>query len=62
MKKQKKVEQERCLCPYCDEELVVASMPFCRTCGVVFRHCIRCGVTVLEKDATTCPKCGGQLK
>ncbi len=62
MKKQKKVEQKRCLCPYCEEELVVAHMPFCRACGVVFSCCVRCGVTVLEKSAVTCPKCGGQLE
>lgn len=62
MKNQNKVEKERCLCPYCEEELIVATMPFCRACGVVFRHCVRCGVTVLEKDARICPKCGGQLE
>ncbi len=62
MKKQKKIEWERCLCPYCEEELVIASMPFCQACGVVFRYCIKCGVTVLEKDAETCPWCGGRLE
>jgi RNA polymerase subunit RPABC4/transcription elongation factor Spt4 len=59
--KKRKTEEERCLCPYCEEELVIAGAPFCKECAVVFRSCIKCQVTVLEKDAKSCPKCGGPL-
>jgi len=61
MKKEKKAKEERCLCPYCEEELVVAYAPFCQACGIVFRHCLKCEMTVLDKDATKCPKCGEPL-
>ena len=38
MKKEKKAKkEEKCLCPYCEEELVVASCPFCQACGIVLQ-------------------------
>jgi len=62
MKKEKKTEkQEKCLCPYCEEELVIASLPYCRPCGIVFHRCLRCNITVLDRKATKCPKCGEPL-
>ena len=62
MKKEKKIEkQERCLCPYCEVELVVASCPFSEACGAVLSYCIRCQMTVLDREATKCPKCGEPL-
>ena len=59
--KEKKAREERCLCPYCEEELLVLSAPFCQACGVIFRYCLKCQVTVLDKKATRCPECGGPL-
>lgn len=61
MKKEKKAKQERCLCPYCEVELTIAHLPFCRDCGVVFRRCAKCHITVLDKKAKDCPKCGEPL-
>ena len=61
MKKEKKVKEERCICPYCEEELIMANLPYCRPCRIVFRQCIRCQITVLDKEATNCPKCGEPL-
>ena len=61
MKKEKKAKEQRCICPYCEEDLFDASSPLCQACGVVFRHCVRCQITVLDREATTCPKCGQPL-
>jgi hypothetical protein len=63
MKKEKKVKkEEKCLCPYCEEELVIASCPFCEACGAVLSYCVSCQITVPEKEATKCPECGASLR
>lgn len=63
MKKEKKAKkEERCLCPYCEGELIITSVPYCQPCGVVLHHCLRCNITVLDKKATNCPKCGEPLR
>ncbi len=61
MKKEKKAKEERCLCPYCEVELTVTRFPFCQACGVAIRHCVKCHLTVLDKKAKNCPKCGEPL-
>jgi hypothetical protein len=62
-KKQKSARREkRCLCPYCEEELVMANVPFCQACSITFYQCPTCQVTVLDREATSCPKCGAPLK
>jgi len=61
MKKEKKAKEKICLCPYCEEELVIAYAPFCKACGIVFHRCLRCEITVLDRKATHCPKCGELL-
>jgi hypothetical protein len=62
MKKEKKVKKEKkCLCPYCEEE-VIASCPFCEACGAVLSYCVRCQIMVPDKEATKCPECGAPLK
>ncbi len=61
MKPEKAEKEERCLCPYCEEELVITYAPFCQACGIVFRRCLECEITVLDKEATHCPKCGKLL-
>lgn len=61
MKKEKKTKEQRCICPYCEEELVDASSPLCQACEVVFVHCVKCQVTLLDREATNCPKCGEPL-
>ena len=61
MKKEKKAKEQRCICPYCEEELIVASSPLCQACRVVFLHCLKCQITVLDREATNCPKCGEPL-
>jgi hypothetical protein len=72
MKKEKSVKsaskagkgkkEHRCLCPYCEEELVIAGCPFCHACGAVISYCVSCGVIVSDVDAAVCPECGAPLK
>lgn len=61
MKKEKKAKEEKIVCPYCEEELFVAEFPYCQPCQIVFYSCVKCGITVLDKEATKCPKCGEPL-
>jgi rRNA maturation endonuclease Nob1 len=60
--KAKKDKKHSCLCPYCEEELVIASCPFCEACGSVLSYCVSCQMTVLDDKATKCPGCGAPLK
>jgi hypothetical protein len=72
MKKEKSVKsanksgkakkEHSCLCPYCEEELVIASCPFCQACGSVISYCVTCQIMVPDTNATTCPECGAPLK
>jgi hypothetical protein len=61
-KAEKSKKEHRCLCPYCEEELVIASCPFCEACGSVLSYCVSCQLMVLDEKTTTCPQCGGPLK
>ena len=72
MKKEKSVKsakksanskkQHSCLCPYCEEELAIASCPFCAACGSVISYCVTCQIMVPDAGATVCPQCGAPLK
>jgi hypothetical protein len=48
-------------CPYCDEEVKNAGLPFCEPCGVKLPSCASCH-EVVPKDATICPYCGAKLE
>ena len=61
-KENKAKKEERCLCPYCEEEIIIANFPYCKPCGIVFPRCLKCQITVLDRQATNCPKCGEPLK
>jgi predicted RNA-binding Zn-ribbon protein involved in translation (DUF1610 family) len=61
MKKEKKAKEEKCLCPYCEEE-VIASCPLCHACGAVFSYCVSCQIVVPDEKAAVCPECGAPLK
>ena len=55
-------KQQSCLCPYCEEELVIAACPFCDACGSVISYCVSCQIMVPDVEATVCPQCGAPLK
>ena len=56
-----KEKQKRCFCPYCEEEIVMAALPYCQPCNVTLRYCTRCEIAV-EREAEVCPQCGGELE
>ncbi len=60
--KQKPAKEEKCVCPYCEEEVTVSYVPLCKPCGIIFQRCLKCEITILDKKATHCPKCGEPLK
>ncbi len=63
--KRKKEKQPlicRCVCPYCDMELVLQESPFCQVCKVSFVRCPSCGAVILEESAVVCVSCGKPLK
>ena len=54
-------KERKCLCPYCEQELVMSALPFCQPCSVTLRYCVVCQIAVV-KEATACPQCGGKLE
>lgn len=48
-------------CPYCDHELLAATLPYCRPCGVEVFYCPECRKPV-QRDNRTCPHCGAEIK
>jgi RNA polymerase subunit RPABC4/transcription elongation factor Spt4 len=63
MKKSKepKEKERKRVCPYCEEEILMAEFPYCRPCGIVLRYCARCHIAVV-REAEVCPQCGGELE
>ena len=49
------------VCPYCEEEILMAGLPYCQPCGVTLRYCSRCQIAVV-REAEACPQCGGELE
>ena len=47
-------------CPFCDEEIQQAKLPWCQACGVKLAYCSKCGQP-LANEQTTCPHCGTKL-
>jgi len=60
MAKQKTKKREL-FCPYCDEEIVKAGLPYCQSCGVTIFYCPKCRQPV-ARDKRVCPHCGAEIK
>ena len=58
---ERKAEQERHFCPYCDEEMRAADLPWCRACGLTMLYCPECRKP-LPRDKKVCPHCGAEIK
>lgn len=58
---EQKGERERCLCPYCDEEIMAADLPNCQVCGITTFYCPKC-LKPLPRDNKVCPHCGAKIK
>ena len=59
--KESKAVEKKCVCPYCDEEIIQAKLPYCQPCQVTLRYCRNCQIAV-PREAETCPQCGGKLE
>ena len=58
---QKIPEKKRNFCPYCDEEILGTSFPYCQACGVTVFSCPQCRKP-LPRDEKVCPHCGSEIK
>jgi hypothetical protein len=47
-------------CPYCDQEVQEAKLPWCQGCGVKLNVCASCGKPVAA-DSKECPHCHSKL-
>ena len=56
-----KEKKERPFCPFCDEEIVDASLPWCQACQVTVFYCPKCRETI-SRDNEICPHCGAEIK
>ncbi len=53
--------EKKCFCPYCEEEIMLAMLPYCQPCGVTLHYCRSCQIAV-PREAEVCPQCGGKLE
>ena len=58
---EQKDKKEHRFCPFCDEEILEASFPFCKACQVTMLHCPVCHKS-LPRDNEVCPHCGAEIK
>lgn len=56
----KTAANKKCLCPFCEDELMAEGSPFCNACRTLMNYCVTCKI-VVERGAKTCPRCGGVL-
>ena len=61
MMKEQKEKKEHLFCPYCEEEIAEALLPYCRACGVTMFYCPKCRKP-LSRDNRVCPHCGAKIK
>ncbi len=56
-----KEEKKHLFCPFCNEEIMKADLPFCQACGLKMFYCPKCGKP-LNRDIRVCPHCGTEIK
>ena len=47
-------------CPYCDEEMQQAKLPWCQACGIKLSLCPQCGQPI-SGELSSCPRCGKKI-
>ena len=52
---------EHRFCPYCDEEIMKADLPYCQACQITIFYCPECREP-LPRDNRVCPHCGAEVK
>ncbi len=55
------LDESRCSCPYCDEEILLETSPLCKPCPVVLHYCGNCQIAVAS-EIKECPQCGQSLE
>jgi len=48
-------------CPFCDEEIMSADLPWCQACKVTVFYCPDCRQPV-PREEKACPSCGAEIK
>lgn len=54
-------EKKQTYCPYCDEEIMKAGLPYCQACGLTIFYCPRCRKP-LARENEVCPHCGADIR
>ena len=60
MAKQQK-KKGHLFCPYCEEEMRQADLPYCRACQLTVFYCPKCRKP-LPREKRVCPHCGTEIK
>jgi len=60
MAKQEK-KKGHLFCPYCEEEMRQADLPYCRACQLTVFYCPKCRKP-LPREKRVCPHCGTEIK
>ncbi|MFC1873717.1 hypothetical protein ACFLYX_00255 [Chloroflexota bacterium] len=58
---EQKAEKEVRHCPYCDEEVMSADLPWCQACHVKAFHCHACKKPI-SREEKVCPDCGAEIE
>ncbi len=58
---ERKSEKEQCCCPYCAEEIIGASFPYCQACGITIFYCPKCQKP-FPRENKVCPHCGAEIR
>ena len=54
-------ERRQLYCPYCDEEIMKADLPYCQACGLTIFYCPQCRKS-LPRENQVCPHCGADIR
>ena len=58
---EQKAKTEHLFCPYCDEEIMEADLPYCQACQVTILYCPKCRKP-MRRENTVCPHCGADIR
>ena len=47
-------------CPFCDQAIQEAKLPWCQACGVKLTYCSKCGQP-MAAESKSCPHCGAKI-
>ena len=61
MGEERKSEKRQLCCPYCDEEMTEANLPYCQACGITVFYCPKCRKP-FPRENKVCPHCGAEIR